>query len=340
VDVPLASTFMLSTKVGKPKDAEAAKSGTKLARGANFKCLMSGTPISGDYIKAEGKVGRIGTRLMAIVAEGKRGQIYLAPTPKHEEAAHKAMPEWKPEVTISGSTQYLGVKPYGMERFDQLCSDRQLVALATFADLVVEARERIRHDAVAAGLSDAEEPLYEGGTGATAYAEAVAVFLGFTGSRMADRHSSLCRWDPNPSGYAPKIANTFGRQALPMVWDYVEGNPFSPSSGNLLDAVGWIVKVIETSLSAFAIGVALQSVRSVPPRRWPTTAWSRAGPSSPVWRRRRRRQRPCKPISCEGSEHEAQIKSRRNNLGALLRAAPHLPPFAVWLTAPRYGTPR
>jgi putative DNA methylase len=92
----------------------------------------------------------------------------------------------------------------------------------------------------------------------TAYADAVAVYLGFSVSRMADRHSSLCRWDPNPTGYAPKISNTFGRQALPMVWDYVEGNPFSPSSGNLLDAVGWVVKVIETSLRPHSLEIALQ----------------------------------------------------------------------------------
>ena len=119
VDVPLASTFMLSTKagkeayvepviedggyrftvkVGKPKDAEAAKNGTKLARGANFPCLMSGTPISGDYIKAEGKAGRMGARLMAIVAEGERGRVYLAPTSEHEAVARQAKPEWKPEV--------------------------------------------------------------------------------------------------------------------------------------------------------------------------------------------------------------------------------------------------
>ena len=105
VDVPLASTFMLSTKpgkeayvepviegggyrftvkVGKPKDAEAAKNGTKLARGANFRCVMSGTPIAGDYIKAEGKAGRMGARLMAIVAEGERGRVYLPPTPEME----------------------------------------------------------------------------------------------------------------------------------------------------------------------------------------------------------------------------------------------------------------
>ena len=122
VDVPLASTFMLSTKagkeayvepviegggyrftvkVGKPKDAEGAKSGTKLSRGANFKCLMSDTPIACDYIKAEGKAGRMGARLMAIVAEGDRGRVYLAPTPEMEAIALTAQPEWKPEVAIA-----------------------------------------------------------------------------------------------------------------------------------------------------------------------------------------------------------------------------------------------
>ena len=121
VDVPLASTFMLSTKrgkeayvepviegrgyrfavkVGKPQDAEAAKAGTKLARGANFRCVMSGSPIAGDYIKAEGKAGRMGGRLMAIVAEGDRGRVYLSPTQEHEAVADEAKPEWKPEVTM------------------------------------------------------------------------------------------------------------------------------------------------------------------------------------------------------------------------------------------------
>lgn len=119
VDVPLASTFLLSTKAGKeawvepvienggyrfavhsgkPKDPAAAKAGTKLARGANFGCVMSGTPLTGDYIKAEGKAGRMGARLMAIVAEGERGRVYLSPTPEHEAAAKEAKPTWKPET--------------------------------------------------------------------------------------------------------------------------------------------------------------------------------------------------------------------------------------------------
>ena len=164
VDVPLISTFMLSTKsgkevyvepvientgyyfsvkVGKPLNEEVAKKGTKLSRGANFQCLMSGVPIAGNYIKAEGKAGRMGSRLMAIVLEGRRERIYLSPTPEHESIALMAKPDWKPELAISGSTQYLGVKPYGMDRFDQIFSDRQLVALTTFSEIVQNSYEKI-----------------------------------------------------------------------------------------------------------------------------------------------------------------------------------------------------
>ncbi len=212
VEVPLASTFMLSTKagkeayvepvvegdryhltvkVGKPKDAEAAENGTKLSRGANFKCLISGTPIAGDYIKAEGKAGRMGARLMAVVAEGERGRVYLPPTEGMEAVARKAKPEWKPDVVISGSTQYLGVKPYGMEQFSQLFTDRQLVALTTFADLVQETRERVKRDALVAGLVNDGHALSNGGTAATAYADAAGVYLGLAVSKLSDYNGSL-----------------------------------------------------------------------------------------------------------------------------------------------------
>ncbi len=270
VDVPLASTFMLSTKdgkeayvepviegneyrftvkVGKPKDSAAAKSGTKLSRGANFQCLMSGTPIAGNYIKAEGKAGRMGARLMAIVASGGRGRTYLAPTPEHELAALEAKPGWRPEVTISGSTQYLGVKPYGMDRFDQLFTDRQIVALTTFSDLVQEARERVQRDALAAGLPDVNKPLRDGGTGAMAYAEAAGVYLAFALSKQADLGNSLCGWEP----IAQCPRHVFGRQALPMLWDYAEGNPLGDSSGAWKVFVDGIVKAFSKAFEFVAM---------------------------------------------------------------------------------------
>ncbi len=266
VDVPLASTFVLSTRAGKeayvapviekggykftvkagnPKDAVAAKKGTKLARGANFKCLMSGTPIEGNFIKAEGKAGRMGARMMAIVAEGERGRVYLSPTSEHESVARKPNPEWKPEVLISGSTQYIGVKPYGMERFDQLFTDRQLLVLTTFSDLVGEVHERAKQDAIATSMANDSGTLDAGGIAATAYADSIAVYLSFAIDKLADRGSISCAWDSTRDG----TGHTFGRQAIPMVWDFAEINAFSSSSGCFHNHLEWITKVLDRNPS-------------------------------------------------------------------------------------------
>jgi putative DNA methylase len=164
VDVPLVTTFILSSKpgheayvepvvtgdtyhftvrVGKPP--EWAKQGTKLARGANFRCLLSGAPIAGDYIKAEGQAGRMGARMLAIVAEGARGRVYLPPTAEHEMIARSAQPTWKPDLPLHGKARDQ-MPLYGMETYGDLFTPRQLVALTTFADLVGEAMERVKSD--------------------------------------------------------------------------------------------------------------------------------------------------------------------------------------------------
>ncbi|HQJ51455.1 MAG TPA: DUF1156 domain-containing protein [Anaerolineae bacterium] len=254
VDVPLVTTFMLSTKpgkeayvepvieghgyrftvkVGKPKDPKAAAAGTKPAgRGSNFQCIMSGSPMEGAHIKAEGQAGRMGARLMAIVAEGTQGRVYLSPTPETERAAAKAWPEWKPEQDLVGkSADQLPL--YGMRQYWQLFTPRQLVALTTFSDLVGEARQRVQHDAVAAGLPDDGRGLEAGGSGAAAYADAVAVYLGLALDKLADRGSTICSWDATRDS----LRNTFGRQAIPMVWDFAEGNFLSDASGSFANAV-------------------------------------------------------------------------------------------------------
>jgi len=234
--------YRFTVKVGKPKDAEAAKNGTKLSRGANFKCLMSGTPMAGDYIKAEGKAGRMGARLMAIVAEGDRGRVYLAPTPEMEAIALTAQPEWRPETPLPADMRSHWTPPYGLTTYADLFTPRQLVALTTFSDLVQEARERVKLNAIAAGLPDDGKALDKVGTGATAYADAVGVYLGFGVSKSADYWSSICTWRSDPKNLG--VGDVFSRQAVPMAWDYAEGNPFSTSSGNYLVSLDWIVRVI------------------------------------------------------------------------------------------------
>ena len=275
VDVPLVSTFMVSTKkgkeayvepvieasgyrfmvkVGKPDDLDRAKAGTKLARGANFRCLMSDAPMEGNYVKSEGRAGRMGARLMAVVAEGKRCRMYLAPTPEHEAAAQLAKPEWKPDTPLANDPRALWTPSYGLTTYGDLFTDRQLVALTTFSDLVGDAMQQVRRDALEAGLIDDNTSLRDGGTGTTAYAEAVGVYLGMTVGRLANRGCTISFWDHT----SQKIQQAFGRQALPMTWDFCESNPFSKSSGNWLGQLDFPAKVIEASSFNVVPGKALQ----------------------------------------------------------------------------------
>lgn len=267
VDVPLSSTFVLSSKEGKEafiepvvekgtyhfrvrlgKPPQEAASGTKLGRGANFKCVLSGAPIGGDYIKSEGCAGRIGARLTAIVAEGERGRVFLPPVPEHERIADTVKAQWRPDVTISGTTQYLGIKPYGMEQFSQLFTERQMMALATFSDLVQEARHQIERDALSSGVfAEDHRGLDGGGKGAAAYADGLSVYLACGVSRAADYWNRNATWEPG-GGF---VAHAFTRQAIAMVWDYAESNPFSDASGNWSSTcVEWIERVLHNMVPA------------------------------------------------------------------------------------------
>lgn len=261
VEVPLASTFILSNKVGKESYVEpvtegdsyrftvkvgtppaSAKDGTAAGKRGGFFCLMSDAPIDYKYIRAEGSAGRMGESLMAIVAEGKRGRVYLAPTTEQAAIAAHAQPEWRPETPLHGKCR-VNVSNYGLDVYGDLFTPRQLVALTTFSDLVQETIARVRGDAMAAGRADDGLGLDQGGSGATAYAEAVGVYLAFAISRTADRGSTICSWDSSPKMEA--LRNTFGRQAIPMTWDFAEGNPFSDSSGNWTFNIEWGAKALQ-----------------------------------------------------------------------------------------------
>ena len=276
--VPLVSSFVLSSKKSRevivvpvtdrngryqftiragnisPDELTKAKSGTKAARGANFTCVLSGTPISGNHIKYEGMAGRMKARLMAVVAEGKRGRVYIDPTEEMVAISHSAEPRWRPEATISGSNQYLGIRPYGMDRFDHLFTDRQLVALTTFSDLVSEARGKVHADAVGLKSGGVATRLADGGSGAEAYTDAVASYLGLCVGRQANRSSSLAFWDPSGA----KVQQVFARQVLPMVWDFCEANPFSDSSGNFVGQVGYLANVVEAAPTSNAQSAVIQ----------------------------------------------------------------------------------
>ena len=316
VEVPLASTFMLSTKkgkeayvepviegrgyrfvvkVGKPEDAEAAKAGTKLERGANFRCVMSGTPIAGDYIKAEGQAGRMGTRLMAIVVEGKRSRVYLAPIPEHEAVAREPRPEWRPDGDVPARLTGGTCVPYGLTTWGDLFTSRQLVALTTFSDLVEEAMERVERDAANADLPKDEQPLRDGGAGATAYAEAVGVYLAIATSRWSDLSNTICSWNNTNQN----IRALFTRQAIPMSWDFAELSPFANVGSWFTRIQQWILAAdslpvaghgVAKHLDATSQNATLDKIVSTDPPYYDNIAYADLSDFFYVWLRRSLRQ--------------------------------------------------
>ena len=292
VDMPLAATFMLSTKrgkeayvepviegrgyrfavkVGEPPDAEAAKAGTKLARGS-FRCLLSGVPMRYEYIDDEANAGRMEERLMAIVAAGDRGRVYLPPTPEAEAVARTAEPTWKPDAPSRGTwASNAQGRRYGFRTFGDYFTPRQLVALTTFSDLVAEAMERVKQDAVSGlekrshgkrkgtdSLSYDGIGLNDGGCGSTAYAEAVGVYLALAVDRLAMTGNNLVRWN----SVGQKAQHCFGRQALPMVWDFAEPNFLGTATGSVDAAIECEVDPLE-SMSPHTIGTSDQADASV-----------------------------------------------------------------------------
>lgn len=234
-------SYRFTVKLGEPPIA--AKDGTKIARGA-FRCLLSNTPIKYEYIDDEANAGRMAARLMTIVAEGTRGRVYLTPTKEQEAIALRVQPEWKPETPCRGTfASNAQGRIYGFKVFGDYFTSRQLIALTTFSDLVQAATARVHADAVAAGMADNGLGLDQGGTGATAYSQAVGVYLAFAIGRTADRGSTICSWDSSPKMEA--LRNTYGRQGIPMTWDFAEGNPFSDSSGNWTFNIEWGVKAVQ-----------------------------------------------------------------------------------------------
>ena len=250
LEVPLASTFVLCSKSGNEayvqpviekngysfkvnigKSPLEAKAGTKSARGANFRCIMSQVPIEPDYIKEESVAERMGAKLMAIVADGKNGRVYLSPSNDQESIAKAATPGDAAamiHVPLANDPRNLWCLQYGLDHFDKLFTPRQLVAMTTFSDLVGEIRKQIQQDAVKAGLGSNGASLEDDGCESIAYADAISVYLGMAVSRSANTINSLAVWS-NSRGQS---INLFSRQAIPMNWDYPEVNPFAGAAGD------------------------------------------------------------------------------------------------------------
>jgi putative DNA methylase len=270
--VPLASSFMLSTKKTKkvwvepvidakapdgwrfvvktglsPKaDEDRLKLGTKAGKAQAFVCILTGSPIERTYIQVEGKADRLGQRLMAMVTEGSRSRVYISPNDEHEATVSALSRDPRAEEAratfLSPSTPTRAMitggvcSAYGLRTYGHLFTERQLIGLTTLSALVAEAKQRVLGDAQSSFRNSDLKALNDGGLGANAYADAVATYLGMCVSRQANRSSSLNFWDQG----GENIQQVFGRQALAMVWDFCESNPLSSASGGFLSQLKYL----------------------------------------------------------------------------------------------------
>jgi putative DNA methylase len=195
--------------------------GTVSRTGATCPVCQTHAPLA--RIREIAKSGDLRSQLVCTICEGDRRRLYLDADAESAAAAQVERPSDVPTAEIAHNPRAITTPNYGITRFSQLFTDRQLVALTTFANLVEQARVQVFSD-----------------SGDEEYATAVATYLGLVVGRLANRCSSQCFWDPS----GDKVNQTFARNALPMVWTYAEANPFSNSSGNFLGQAGYLVEAL------------------------------------------------------------------------------------------------
>lgn len=224
-------SWRFEVRTGGPENRAAVKIGTKTGQ-AQFRCLLTDTPITDDHIKAEGVAGRLSTTLLAIVAAGRRGRVYVDRSYTHVETASVIAPAGRVDEPLAEDPRNIWCLGYGLDRFCRLFSPRQLTAIVTLSDLVKAIGADVWRDAQAARLSSDE---------AEAYVRAVTTFLALVVDRCADFNNSLCRWSPSNQ----KVMNLFGRQAIPMVWDFAEADILADSVGGWSTCSEYVADCIE-----------------------------------------------------------------------------------------------
>jgi putative DNA methylase len=251
-EMPLVSSFALSSKGARktwvePTVDRAAKTvdfEVRHGKGpppdspkvgiAKFRCLVCGEVPSEEYMKGEGMAGRMRARLLAVVAKDATKRFFLSPTDAQERAAELDLPSDPPDTEIARNSRYLTPPNWGLTRHVDLFSPRQVHALVAACHVVRALRDEVERDALNAGM-EAGVPLTQGGNGAVAYADGIAMYLGLAIGRWADYSSTLTTWNPTNEN----VSHVFQRAVLPMVWDYAEANAIAGTL-SLETAVGWV----------------------------------------------------------------------------------------------------
>ena len=241
IAMPMTKTFQLSKKRGNEywtrpvvdresntisfvvqnHDAGVPDKGTVKRTEAN--CVVCRTPVRLSYIRELSGSNRMEATMTAVVAEGDRERLFLSPTSEDIQAALSAKPAWKPRQTIPETPKVSGLA-YGMTHWHQLFTERQLLVLTTFSDLLEEIRPQMTRNGAPEN-----------------YADALCTYLTLAIGRMTNGGCTGAVWDTTGC----IVKSTFARQAIAMVWDFAEANPFSSSSQNWMGQVEWIAEVVE-----------------------------------------------------------------------------------------------
>lgn len=241
------NSWYFEVKTGEPANRKMVSSGTKAGKGSTFTCLLTGTAIKGEYIQSQAKINGIKSHLIAIVADAGRGRIYLPANSQHSKVIEQAKPSWYPEDLLSTHPQYMGAPRYGMTRFCDLFTPRQLTAMGALSDLIRNISRDVINDARNANLTE---------TDAKNYAGAVTTFLALALDRCADFNNSLSTWKPS----GQQQMHLFTRQAIPMVWDYAEANLLGNKAICWHNAVDLTVNAIKSiPISNFKGGYSSQT---------------------------------------------------------------------------------
>ncbi len=242
--VPLVRSWVLSKKPGKPTvwvepivDRDSKTIRYEVRTGGNptegnvdrngAVCIATGVTIPFKYIREQLKAGNGSADLLAVVGESSSGRVFSSTSPLGDMPL-PIVQSFVPGAELPPAALGFRVQAYGMTKWSDLFTPRQLLALTTFSDLLGDVRERIETDAVAVGLERDGIHLRDGGNGATAYADAVITYLAFAIDKATNLWSSLTGW-MNDRGAFREV---FARQAIPMVWDFAEANPFSGRGGD------------------------------------------------------------------------------------------------------------
>ena len=211
--------------------------------GSGTECPNCGAVTRMEELRLQGRSGRLGTRMTAVVIDGQAGKEYRVPIELDIEAAKVdagdlealyadvpfALPNEATPKAGKGASRAFSVDGYGFDSWDKLFTDRQQLALGTFVHEVRAARAEI-------------------GNYPPEWREALTAYLACTLSKLTDYSSAVCSWHNGRE----TLRQTFARFALPMVWDFCEVNPLSATTGGFKGMADWVARYVDHALRAVA----------------------------------------------------------------------------------------